>query len=145
FPVTNRAGQLNGTVWGVSRLRGSSMHWKESRIDACAGSQAASPIGSTDVIVCNGQLRESTDDDHDVTVLAMYPKQPFDFSNRTGTVAFDVSNDTTGAHGAWPEFWITDQPIPAPSAHLIPCDTCTLPRNGFGIRFAADRGSCPGG
>jgi hypothetical protein len=60
-------------------------------------------------------------------------------------VSFDVSNDTTGGHGAWPEFWITDQPVPAPSSHLAPCDLCSIPRNGFGIRFAADRGSCGNG
>jgi len=144
FPVTNRAGQLNGTLWGVSRLRGSSTHWKESIIDTCAGSQPASPVGATDVIVCNGQLRESTDDDNDVTVLAMYPKQPFDFANRTGTVAFDVSNDTTGTHGTWPELWLTDQPVPAPFMHSS-CAFCSLPRNGFGIRFGGDRGTCPEG
>jgi hypothetical protein len=144
-PVTNRSGQLNGTLWGVSRLAGGNNTWKNSILEGCNGPQAASPNGATDVIICNGQLRQSVDDNHDVTVLAMYPKQPFDFANRTGTVAFDVTNDTNGNHGAWPEFWITDQPVPAPSAHLIPCDLCSVPRNGFGIRFAADRGSCPGG
>jgi hypothetical protein len=138
-PVTNRAGQLNGTLWGVSRLAGgANTSWKDSILDGCNGPQPASSVGATDVIICNGQLRQSQDDNHDVTVLAMYPKQPFDFANRTGTVSFDVSNDTTGSHGAWPEFWITDLPIPAPTTHLIPCDMCTVPRNGVGIRFAAN-------
>jgi len=144
-PVTNRAGQLNGTLWGVSRVLGGSTGlaaWNNSTLDGCNGPQPASSVGATDVVVCNGQLRESVDDNYDVSVLAIYPKQPFDFANRTGTVSFDVSNDTTGTHGAWPEFWISDQPVPAPSAHLIPCDLCSIPRNGFGIRFAADRGSC---
>jgi len=147
-PVTNRSGQLNGTLWGVSRVNGGGtapVQWKNSTLDGCNGPQAASVNGATDVIICNGRLRESVDDNFDVTELAMYPKQPFDFAGRTGTVAFDVTNDTTGTHGAWPEFWITDQPIPAPSSHLIPCDTCTLPRNGLGIRFAADRGICTNG
>jgi hypothetical protein len=144
-PVFNRSGQLNGTLWGVSRLLGGATGittFKNSTLDGCNGPQAASPVGATDVIICNGQLRESVDDNTDVSVLALYAKQPFDFANRTGTVAFDVSNDTTGTHGAWPEFWLTDQPVPAPHAHLIPCDLCSVPRNGFGIRFAADRGSC---
>jgi hypothetical protein len=144
-PVTNRSGQLNGTLWGASRIAGGSTLWKDSTLDGCNGPQAASPVGATDVIICNGQMRQSTDDNHDVTVMAFYPKQPFDFAGRTGTVAFDVSNDTTGGHGAWPEFWITDQPVPVPSAHLVPCDLCTLPRHGLGIRFAADRGSCANG
>ena len=144
-PVTNRSGQLNGTVWGVSRLAGGNVTWKNSILDGCNGPQPASSVGATDVIVCNGQLRQSVEDNTDVTVLAMYPKQPFDFAGRTGTVAFDVSNDTTGPHGAWPEFWITDQPIPTPSTHLIPCDLCTLPRHGLGIRFDANQAACPAG
>ena len=73
-----------------------------------------------------------------VTTLAMYPKQPFDFAGRTGTVAFDVTNDTSGTHGTWPEFWLTDQPVPAPFTHGSPvCDFCSVPRNGLGIRFGA--------
>ena len=82
-------------------------------------------IPPNDVIVCNGQLREASNDNvtggfeaGGVTVLAMYPKQPFDFAGRTGTVAFDVSNDTHGTHAAWPEFWVTDLPIPAPFTHF---------------------------
>ncbi|MEQ1384020.1 hypothetical protein ABLW58_25550, partial [Salmonella enterica] len=78
-----------------------------------------------DVIICNGQLREASNDNNSgafeagtVTVLAMYPKQPFDFAGRTGTVSFDVSNDTAGTHAAWPEFWLTDLPIPAPFNHF---------------------------
>jgi hypothetical protein len=57
------------------------------------------------VIICNGQLREATNDNASgiyyaggVTSLAMYPKQPFDFAGRTGTVAFDIANDTHSLH-----------------------------------------------
>ena len=78
----------------------------------------------------------------------MYPKQPFDWAGRTGTVAFDVSNDTQGAHAAWPEFWITDTPVPAPFSHFN--SWLALPKNGLGIRFAANGeigsyGICPNG
>ena len=48
----------------------------------------------------------------------MYPKQPFDFAGKTGTVSFDVSNDTQGTHAAWPEFWLTDIPVPTPFNHF---------------------------
>ena len=71
----------------------------------------------------------------------MYPKQPFDFAGRTGTVSFDVSNDTHLGHGAWPEFWITDLPIPAPFAHFAG-PFASFPQNGFGIRL--DGGGQPG-
>ena len=45
-------------------------------------------------------------------MLAMYPKQPFDFAGRTGTVSFDISNDSHGTHAAWPEFWLSNLPFP---------------------------------
>lgn len=138
-PVTNRSGQLDPVVWGVSRLAGSGDQWATGTIDGCNGSQPSSGVGATDVIVCGGQLRESVNDDGNVTVLAMYPKQPFDFAGRTGTISFDLTNDTTGAHGAWPEIWITDQPVPAPFFHTQ-CAFCSLPRHAVGISLAADRG-----
>ncbi len=86
-------------------------------------------------------------DDGDVAVLAMYPKQPFDFANRTGTVSFDVSNDA-GPHGAWPEFWMSDLPVPAPFNHFDSWQS--LPNNGFAVRFDAvapigEQGTCPTG
>jgi hypothetical protein len=144
FPATSRSGQLDGTLWGVSRLtglndfQGLANAWSPSTLVACEGSQPARP-DATDVIVCNGRMRQSTDDNGSVTTLAIYPKQPFDFANRTGTVAFDVTNDTTATHGVWPEFWMSDQPVPAPFTHggtaTAQCDMCSVPRNGFGIRF----------
>jgi len=145
FQNTNRSGQLDGTLWGVSRLGGGSSNWNSSTLDGCNGPQPAKP-DATDIIVCNGQMRQSLDDNHEVVMLALYPKQPFDFGGRTGTVSFDVTNDTSGTHGAWPEFWLTDKPVPAPVVHGgPPCDFCSVPKNGFGIRFAAMGGDCPSG
>jgi hypothetical protein len=78
----------------------------------------------------------------------MYPKQPFDFAGRTGTVSFDVSNDSHGTHSAWPEFWMSDLPVPTPFNHFDSWQA--LPQNGFGVRFGAavtagQFGSCPNG
>jgi hypothetical protein len=143
-PVTNRSGQLNGELWGVSRLSGSGTDWGGSTLVGCNGSQAVAP--PNDVVICNGRLRQSQWDMGGVTMLAMYPKQPFDFAGRTGTVTFDVTNDTSGMHGAWPEFWLTDQPVPVPFIHGgPPCDFCSLPRHAFGIRMGSSEGNCPGG
>ena len=111
--IGNRSGQLNGTIWGVSRWTGDmnfgsdyQSPWVKSTLDGCNGPQPAQPDG-TDVIICNGQLRESTNDNATgafeagtVTALTIYPKQPFNFAGRTGTISFDVSNDTQGSHGA---------------------------------------------
>jgi hypothetical protein len=128
----NRSGQLNGTVWGVSRGAGSPGNpWFATQLTTCGSSAVRAP---NDVEVCGGQLHEAVTDGGGVTSLAMYPKQPFDFAGRTGTIVFDVSNDTQGAHAAWPELWVTDQPLPDPFTHEA--SWTAYPRNGLGIRFA---------
>ena len=78
----------------------------------------------------------------------MYSKQPFDFAGRTGTVSFDVTNDSDGTHAVWPEFWVTDQPVPAPWIHFG--SFISHPENGLGVRLgnaASDagnnQGECP--
>lgn len=156
----NRSGQLDGNVWGVSRTTGDnnmgpdqSAPWVKATLDGCNGPQAAQPDFS-DIIICNGQLREASNDNATgayeagtVTSLTMYPKQPFDFAGRTGTIAFDVSDDNGGTHSSWPEIWVTDKPIPAPFVHF---GNWNNPQNGFAIRFAGsyqpgdgNGGSCP--
>ncbi len=158
----NRAGDLNGNVWGVSRAIGGGVNfgqgeynqWNATVIQKCDGT-SPTVMAPHDIIICNGQLREASNDNNtllfdngDVTVLAMYPKQPFDFAGRTGTVSFDVSNDTASTHSSWPEFWMSDLPVPAPYNHFDSWQT--LPANGFGIRFSAAapigmQGTCPNG
>jgi hypothetical protein len=65
-----------------------------------------------DVRMCNGKMFETVNDGGGVVNLNTYPKQPFDFAGRTGKVTFDVSANSDGSHGAWPEFVITDKPVP---------------------------------
>jgi hypothetical protein len=145
--IGNRAGDLDGNVWGVSRTTGlfnfGGLYnvWNSTLIQKCDGSTPR-VNAPNDVIICDGQLREAVNDNNPgafeagtVVVLAMYPKQPFDFAARTGTVSFDVSNDTAGTHSAWPEFWLTDLPIPAPYNHFDSWQA--LPNHGVGIRFGA--------
>src|SRR5450631_3187523 len=58
----NRSGQLNGTVWGVSRVLGA-VNFGQGQFDAapatalvgCSGTSTVRP--PNDVIICNGQLR----------------------------------------------------------------------------------------
>jgi len=153
-----RQGDLNSNVWGVSRTTGNVNvggiynGWAATTIEKCDGT-TPTVVPPADVIICDGQVREASNDnvsgvfdDGTVTVLAMYPKQPFDFAGRTGTVSFDVSNDTNGSHSTWPEFWISDKPVPAPFTHFATWHA--LPANGLGIRFAANAdigsfGNCP--
>jgi hypothetical protein len=156
--IASRTGGLDPNVWGVSRLsmnvnpgQGMFNVFPPVHIQACDGT---TPLVApdNDVMVCNGQLREAQNDDltgeldvGTVQMLAMYPRQPFDFTGRTGTVSFDVSNDTHGGHGAWPEFWFTNLPVPAP---FVFQGNLSIPQNGFGLRLfgggpIGEAGSCP--
>jgi hypothetical protein len=86
------------------------------------------------VEVCGGELHTTADDGGATTSLAMYPRQPFDFSGRTGTIVFDVNNDATTGYTAWPELWVTDTPAPDP--FVLDTTWEAPPHNGFGVRFA---------
>lgn len=159
--IPSRTGDLDPNVWGVSRTiaavnlgQNQWNQWNATTIQKCDGT-TATVLPPNDIIICNGQLREATNDnnsgvfdDGTVLALAIYPKQPFDFAGRTGTVSFDISNDSTGSHSAWPEFWMSDLPVPAPYNHFDSWQS--LPNNGFGIRFhaaatAGQFGVCPNG
>jgi Bacterial Ig-like domain (group 3) len=141
--IGNRSGDLDGTLWGVSRQLGGVNSGQNQYYDVSPTTMQKCGVGvqvqpPNDVAICNGQLVEAQTDQHGVTSLAMYPKQPFDIAGRTGTIAFDVSDDSHGNHRAWPELWYTDQPVPAPFDHFSSLQS--VPRNGFGVRFA---GYCP--
>jgi hypothetical protein len=158
----NRSGQLNGDLWGVSRITGDTNYnpsqyvaWVKSQLTYCGGSLQPAQPDSTDNIICNGQYRESSNDNSSgvfeggtVIALTAYPKQPFNFAGRTGTISFDVSNDVYNSHDVWPELWITDKPIPAPFTHFNNVGG-NIPANGVGIRFdaAGTNGgtNCPAG
>ncbi|MBO0702260.1 MAG: hypothetical protein J2P38_04955 [Candidatus Dormibacteraeota bacterium] len=132
-----RSGALNPTAWGVSRvIAGSGTNPGQGVIDrfpaaakgACGGGTAQ---GDSDVYMCGGRLFDSVNDGGGQTVLAMYPRQPFDIAGRTGTVTFDVSDNSQGPHGAWPSFVYTDQPVPAP--YDTASGIMTSARNSFGF------------
>jgi hypothetical protein len=151
--IGNRSGDLNGNVWGVSRTSGDYVNFGQGWYNGWAATTILMCDGTTptvtppnDIKICNGQLREASNDAGTVTVLAMYPKQPFDFAGRTGTVSFDVSNDTHTGHSAWPEFWITNLPVPAPFDFFG--GWVSLPQHGLGVHLSAmaapgSGGLCP--
>jgi hypothetical protein len=139
---STRAGDLDAEVWGVSRTntavnlgQGQYNDFYVAHLVGCGGTQAVLP--SRDVRICGGRLLEAVADNGGQPVLAMYPKQPFDFAGRTGTVVFDVSSDSDGPHAAWPEFWITDKPVPAPRAGVLPAQR-PYARHSFGFELGSD-------
>jgi len=157
--IPSRTGDLDPNVWGVSRLSGvvnfgqnQFNEWASTLIQKCDGTTPRVNAPG-DIVICNGQLREASNDSPKgcfdcggVTVLAMYPKQPFDFAGRTGTVSFEVSNNSHGSHAAWPEFWLTDLPVPAPTFFSVAWPNVS--QHAMGLRFSAavgagSQGACP--
>jgi hypothetical protein len=147
--IITRSGDLNGVIWGVSRAtsgdnpsQGAMNRFRAVTRTICGQTATVGP--DRDVAICNGQLTESVNDGGAFTVLAMYPRQPFDIAGRTGTVVFDVSADSAGSHAAWPAFEFTDQPVPAPyhgAAGLV-----DYPRNSLGFAIDNTPGAfCPAG
>lgn len=113
---TGRTGDLDSVLWGVSR--GGNYNPGQNLLNDVENTLIETPCGSAtvrppgDVKICNGKMFEAQNDNHIVTSVDTYPKQPFNFANRVGTVVFDVSGDSQGSHAAWPDFVITDKPIP---------------------------------
>lgn len=148
-PTGNRAGDLNGVVWGASRFGGNvsaqglADQWEATVLNLC-GTNVPAATPPNDIRICDGQLVEAANDHGGTLGLAAYPKQPFDFAGRTGLVTFDLGDDSGGTHAAWPQFIISDQPIPVPHPNVVDPTTWNLPRNAIGISLAAGCGSCPG-
>jgi hypothetical protein len=107
-----------------------------------------------DVVACDGigidgltsrQLNEVYDDQGDFAINAMRARQLFDFTDRTGTIVFDVDakiNECNQGHGWWIELWVTEDPAPIPY-HEAP-GVLSYPRNGVGFNFQG-LNSCPQG
>jgi hypothetical protein len=105
-----------------------------------------------DVRVCEGvgvdgrptmQLQEVMDDEGDFGFNSMRIRQPFDFTDRTGKIVWDVdakTNPLNVGHGWWIELWITEDPVPMPY-HEAPT-VAAFPRSGVGFAFQFG-GDCP--
>lgn len=155
-----RSGDLDPTLWGVSRINTGHTNVSANQLNdwyAPTGYVTCTPstycasgttvpgvdIGQApnDVKVAHGRLYEAVNDGTETkTQLEIYPKQPFDWNGRTGNIVFDVSLDAQSPHAAWPEFWISDRPIPVP---LPPDELWPQPKNGIGFTIAGAPG-CPG-
>lgn len=146
--VNTRTGDLNPIEWGVSRTNvgnnfGEQKYnsWNKAEVTGCGPTTATQP--PNDVRICNGKLYEAVDDGTGQSILAMYPRQPIEWSDTSvgnpRTIVFDVSADSEGNHAAWPEFWITDKPVPAPGAAAS--SQSPFARNSWGFLI---NGGCSG-
>lgn len=79
---------------------------------------------------------DAMDDNDQYVAQGIRGLQPFDFAGRTGTITFNVDAKTEGAHSAWPEVWLTPDPIQLPHDDFP--GSHEFPREGVGFQFAAD-------
>lgn len=142
-----RGGQLSAALWTVARAgnlpnqgQGEFNIWHDAVVDACGTNRPASAQDGSDLTICNGQLRQAVRDDATMIKMTISPNQPFDFTGRTGTLSFDITNDTN--YGVWPELWISDQYIPGAQTMWSPVARA---KNGIGIRFAGSFAAGSGG
>jgi hypothetical protein len=157
-----RGGDLDENVWSFSRWA-HLMQYFWYRLPAHTYSEKLFPatfcgepfdglLPGQDVRVCDGvgvdgtvskQLNEVFDDQGDFAFHDMRIRQPFDFTDRTGTLVWDVDaklNPYNMGHGWWIEVWITEDPSPMPY-HEAPVVTA-IPRRGVGLTFRFGANNC---
>lgn len=150
-----RAGELDERIWSISR-------WSHQtrmnfvRNPATTLENVAFParfcgeffeglLMYEDVALCDGEgvdgtisgrMNEVFDDQGDFGFTSFRVRQMFDFTDRTGTIVFDVDakiNPFALGHGWWVELFITEDPSPLPY-HEAP-GVQSFPRNGVGFAF----------
>jgi hypothetical protein len=131
--------------WGFGRRRASSRDYRDGVLvntwsnpfPTMCGQEFTDIVPPDDVRVCDGQLTEVFKDGGSLPINSFMIRQPFDFTDRTGTIVFDVDakrNDGWDGHGWWLEVWITEDPAPIPY-HGAP-GVGSYPRNGVGFQIA---------
>ena len=159
-----RGGDLDERAWSFARW-GHETRQHFVRVPATTEPDAMVPavfcgkpfaglLPGSDVAICDGigvdgktshQLNEVYDDQTDFAINSNRIRQLFDFTDRTGTIVFDVDakvNPCNLGHGWWVELWITAEPEPIPY-HEAP-GVLSYPKNGVAIMFQG-LNSCPQG
>ena len=80
---------------------------------------------------------EAMNDNEQYAAIGIRSEIPFDFASRTGTMVFDVDAKTEGTHSAWPEVWLTPEPMQM--AHDDFPGTHVAPREGVELQFGNDQ------
>jgi hypothetical protein len=157
-----RGGDLDETVWSMARwahrvehlwVRAPARTYTDRLFPATfCGAAFSGILPEDDARICEGLAADGTmsmmfnevfDDQGDYAVHSMRIRQPFDFTDRTGTVVFDVDAKVQPfnlGHGWWVELWITEDPMPIPHDELSSASSYPERGIGFALRHGAD---CP--
>ncbi len=159
-----RAGDMDDSLWAFARWshlggqffvrKAAATETNRTISSVFCGEPFSGLLMPSDVQICDGigvdglvsaQMNEVFDDLGDFGINSFRSRQLFDFTDRVGTVVFDVDakvNPRAQGHGWWVEFWITEDPEPLPY-HEAPT-VLSYPRNGLGLNFVGDN-DCPQG
>ena len=144
-----RAGELAPEKWSASRfcnIGGPSSDDEAvaigaATVPACRDGLPATVLPNQDTLICdptglvhsNHLLVLSAAQNYGQNSYRI--RQPFDFSDRTGTIVFDAEGHNVGNHG-WVSLEITEDPAPAPSFTLQQnYENGSIPRNAVEIHF----------
>lgn len=148
-PGGPRTGEMSHDSWSAARLsqadnpsQGMIDQYWATKLAACGNGAGVLP--DADFRVCDGHRSESLNDGGQFVINEAYVRQPFDFAGRTGSITFDVDAKTDGPHTWWPEIWLTNLPVPAPSVNANP-GMDALPEDGLQIMLSNDCGPNTGG
>ncbi len=121
-----RGGDLDDAVWSMARIstmgaRGVYQQWKDGTETACGKTTTGIKPGQ-DLTFCAGggtasmHLNDTENDGGGFTIHSYRPRKMFDFTDRTGTIVFDVGGkgQIPGGHGFWFNIAISEEPVPAP-------------------------------
>jgi len=143
------AGDLDDARWSVGRFDGvfgpsDLMPFPQAPASPCKANVTA-VNSDNDVLVCDGTSAhqgqfETALAAQNYALLSMRPRQLFDFSNRTGTITYNVDAATASPLGWWTSLYVTQDPVAG--ANNTSQVSGMTPRNGLGVNF--DGNNCQG-
>lgn len=153
--LRGRAGDLDRTKWSAARTNpqlatgnGRAIGVGPATIGACRADLPAQVFPDEDTLVCDANADIASP--HLLVAVGAQNygqnsyriRQPFDFADRTGTIAFDAEGYMLSGLLGWISLEITEDPTPLPSfsVEYSNDEGGPVPRNGVEIQFQA---SCP--
>jgi hypothetical protein len=153
--VQGRAGELDATQWAGGRLdvqfpTGNGCAWGigPATIPSCRSGLPAQVLPDQDTLICDSNTNIQSSYLLVAAAAQNYGensyriREPFDFTNRTGTIVFDAQAYLVQLLG-WISVDVTEDPINAPGFAIGPQGTQNIegslvPRNAFEVQFQND-------
>lgn len=152
-----RSGEMNAQLWSAARSNpqlatsgDSAMAAGAATLRECRGDLPEKVYPSTDALICNPTTYINSN--HLLVAVGSQNygqnsyriRQPFDFSNRTGTLVFDAQGYYYNSLIGWIGVAITEDPTPIPSFAFLGNDEGgAVPRNGVEFEFQITCGGSP--